>query len=358
MTMEGKEFENISMEELLALYKNWTVTNPSKDSIMHTDIWMQSATYGIILIIWSIVFNSMVIFLCLYSRITRHDSFYIQVVNMSASNMMLSILVTTFVVYYDLYYWSLGDLFCKIWIVMDILLPFVTTCIICQMNLDKVVQLFRYRISNMPFKCCMIPAIVLTPWLSSITAVVPIWIEEAVTMPTPTGQCVISLSTFGAITTAIITYFIPLLIIITLTLAILINSMKARDDNVRNGHILTTSNVNTPSTFTSYTDSGRFPSSTSKVGGIAPLCIVNFLFFALWFPYHCIGLVLPLCSELCVTDPFVINVVAWLGSSTVGVTPLVWLMDSALKRNFKKCIFRIFRQGSRHAYSMAENTTL
>ncbi|KAL3866993.1 hypothetical protein ACJMK2_044235 [Sinanodonta woodiana] len=356
--MDDTEFENISIEELLALTHNWTVTNPSKDSIMHADIWTQSATYGIILIIWSILLNSLVMFACIYSKATRHDSFYIQVVNMSASNIMLSILVTTFVVHFDLYYWNLGDVFCKVWIVMDIMLPFVTACIICQMNFEKFVKLSRYRISYKPFKRCVIPAIVVTPWLFSITVVLPIWIEEAVALPTPPGECVISMSTLGAISTAVITYFIPLLIIITLTLANLINNMKAHEDNVRNGQILKMSNGNTPSTFTSNTDSDSFPSSTSKVGGIATLCIVNFVFVALWFPYHCVGLVLPLCSAVCITDPFVINVVAWLGSSTVGVTPLVWLMDSSLKRNLKTCISRICRQGSRHTYSMAENIEL
>jgi hypothetical protein len=259
-------------------------------------------------------------------------------------------------VYFDLYGWHLGDDLCRAWIVMDVLLPFIAILILLVMNIDHLLLVSNLNMYSRFLKREILVCSLTFPWIMGILVVVPLWTQGAAPVSVAPGDCMIALNLKAAIVSPVLTFFLPTLIILLLVLPTLVKIIRHRQTSVSNSEYsmvsISTTGNNTANANANQTHSGNTvrrrsnpvntPTTPAAVGA---LLVVDLLFISMWFPYKCVGVFLMFCETPdCVPSFNVLLAFTWLGLACSGLTPLAWFVDSVVRRNCLRYIYRCFRK--------------
>lgn len=294
------------------------------------------AVFGVILSIWTVVLNFLVICTILCERRTRIDVYFLQIMNMAAANVFTGLFVIPLTVYSILQPWNLGTVLCKFWIIFDVLLSFASMLTLVILNLDRLILMIHPKTYKCLFQTCLKPIILMTPWLTSMIIVVPLWTHGALLYELRPGECVIMLIPSAAVACSVITYFFPLSIIIFITVKILLVRMFTDRQNInvssdRSALKLSTFSPTNEQTVNT-TEDGRVKHVSA--GSIAAICIANFLFCSLWFPYQFVTMLMTVCTwEMCLPSAGLSKIVTWMATASAGVVPLAWFADKKMKRS-------------------------
>ncbi|KAH3833073.1 hypothetical protein DPMN_106374 [Dreissena polymorpha] len=181
----------------------------------------------------------------------------------------------------------------------------------------------------------------------------------------PHGQveygCYILMSEESGILCTVLTYFIPLIVIVILTFKLILSKLQRRDvtncttntnRNTCDNNLIdiaeATSTTKTNPEHDPNTDNSHLSTSHADAGSkratagnkpvdIVTVCSVNIVYATMWFPFQCVSLVYTLCeSRYCSLSPELTQVVTLLAAASAGVVPLIWLRDQTLKGNIKR----------------------
>ena len=317
---------------------NYSSTYPFYDNITVYEefvVQTQSVVFGVMLAIWATLLNLFVISSILYEKRTRIDVYFLQIMNMSLANIFIGVFVIPLTVYSILYPWELGEVLCKFWIIFDNLLPFASITTLVIMNIDRLILLTHSKAYKCLFQTCLKQIILMTPWMTSLVIVVPLWTHGALPYHMDPGECIIIIVHSAAVAYSVITYFVPLSMIIFITLKIMI--VRIQTDRQYTTTTCDRSALKL-STFSTTEQPVNEPEErrekTVSTGSIASLCLANFIFCSMWFPYQFVTLLMTLCtSHLCMPSQALSQAVTWTATASAGVVPFVWFIDSKMRRS-------------------------
>ena len=323
---------------------NFSSTSPFYDNIVYGGFVVQtnSVVFGVMLAIWTSILNVFLISSILCEKQTRVDVYFLQIMNMSLANIFTGVFVIPLTIYSLLYPWELGEVLCKFWIIFDNLLPFASITTLVIMNIDRLIYLTHPKAYKCLFQTCLKQIILMTPWLTSLVIVVPLWTHGALPFDLHPGECAIVIMHSAAVACSVITYFVPLSILIFITLKILI--VRIQTDR----KLTSTASDRSALKLTTFSTTDQPISEpeeqrekTLSPGSIGSLCLANFIFCSMWFPYQFVTLLMTVCtSHLCMPSPALSQAVTWTATSSAGVVPLVWFIDSKMKRSCMRLVCR------------------
>lgn len=308
-------------------------------------IHQHAATFAILLSIWTFIVNIIVILACIANKENRNNGFYIQVVNLSVSNLIICVFVFPLTIYHILHAWNLDPTLCKVYIISDVLLPFASFTITILLNIDRLVSIVHPRLHSCIFQNALIPVIIFIPWYVAVVVVVPIWTSGTIPYANAPGECTVLISKEAAILCPLLTYFAPLVVLIALTFKLLLLKLQqtpsslaaARNTGVSMKNYLNqTSEVNDENSDVIQSRSPLTSTSTAnpkpRKDDIVAVCVVNTSFAAMWFPFQCISFLLSFChAQSCIPSTDLNQVVTWIGASSAGVVPLFWFLDGQMR---------------------------
>lgn len=308
-------------------------------------IHQHTATFAILLSIWTFLVNIIVILACMGNKENRNNGFYSQIVNLSVSNLIICVFVFPLTIYHILHAWNLGQVMCKIYVTCDVLIPFASFTITILLNIDRLVSVVHPRIYSWIFQKTLIPVIIVIPWFIAVLVVVPIWTSGTLPYTNAPGECTVLISKEAAILCPLLTYFAPLMVLICLTFKLLLLKLQQSPSSLAaRGHtgVSMKNYLNQTSEVTDeHSDviQGRSPlTSTStatpktRKDDIVAVCVVNTSFAAMWFPFQCISFLLSFChAQSCIPSPDLNQVATWIGASSAGAVPLFWFLDGQMR---------------------------
>ena len=311
-----------------------------------------TAIFGIILTIWTLFMNLLVIISNFCERKTCWNTFYLQIVNLSITNIVIGLFSLPLTVYSLLYPWELGEVLCKMWIIGDVLLPFASMLILIIMDIDRIVLLTYPKVYPCLFENCLKQIIMITPWLLSLIIVVPLWTHGALPYELDPGVCTIMITFSASIACTIITYFVPVFIMVLLTSKLLITRMKTYhyfDKDTDHVSFAVSSESSNQGTTCLTSEQRRQEHKTTN--SVMALCLANFVLCIMWFPFHCVSMVMTLCTSLmCIPSVTLNQVITWAATASSGIIPLVFFADSNIRRGCGSVIYCI-RRSDREAHN-------
>ncbi|XP_052796966.1 5-hydroxytryptamine receptor 2B-like [Mya arenaria] len=352
-----------------------------------SSIHRHSATFIGVLACWTCFINIVIICACLASQRTKSDAFYMQVINFSVTNILISVFVLPLTVYYILHVWDLGQPLCRIWVIADILLPFVAFLIVLIISCDRLLHASHPTLYSWLFQKSLTNVIICTPWVIGLIIVVPIWTSGTVPFNDMTNQCVVIVTIEAAILCPVLTYFVPLAILGFLTFRMLLlrlqyaslpaNAFETDRNTINNNHFELEETNTTPlhrpvdtETHNSNQVQKRIDrqdtnNSSHARGGtaaklksskIVAVCMVNLVNTVLWFPFQSISLLLSVCNfQTCIPSMEMNQVLTLMGAASAGVVPLFWFFDTGLRENIVKLCSR--KQNMNHQSSVYSDET-
>lgn len=334
-------------------YDDYSYFNSEVHAEFLRNIHRHTSVFAAFLSVWTFVINILIILACMGSRNVRHNGYYIQIVNLSVSNMMIGGFVIPLTIYYIQHSWDLGQALCKIYVIADVLLPFTSVLIIIVLNVDRIMSIIHPRLYAWIFQKSLKSVIICVPWFTALVVVIPIWTSGTIPYENGPGECIVLISKESAILCPLMTYFIPVITLITLTFKLLLLKMQttaSTSESVDNTRL----SMRTYKTQHNDTDvensefiersSTLQSNSTSNVkdkrDDIVALCAVNTSFAIMWFPFQCISFFLSFChSQSCIPSIGLNQVVTWVGTSSAGIVPIFWFLDLQLRKSLRnKCV--------------------
>ena len=330
---------------------------PMHEAFMQ-NIQRNTSIIGIVISVVSFLVNILVIYCCSKDSVLSKDIFYGQIVNFSVSNILISVFVIPLTVYYILQPWLLGHVLCKTWIIFDVLLPFTSFVILLILNIDRVLLMSHPNVYSCTFKKCLTQLVILSPWLIAISIVVPLWTSGSLPYTNHPGECVIIITSEAAVVCPLLTYFVPLFVLVILTLRMLLLRLRQQHQGQRTcatdrgttGEASTTELMENTEMI-EMNRQQRKEAKHSQGNSVTVLCVVNFVFVTMWFPYQCISFLLATCSsQTCIPSMELNQVATWLGAASAAVVPTLWFIDTGLLNTLKTfCVVKVrtpqFEQG-------------
>ena len=322
---------------------NYDDETPAHYDVFFTSVQKYTAILGVMLCIASIVVNLLVITVCLRDSKFKSDIFYLQIVNFSIANVLIGGFVIPLTVYSILYPWNLGDFLCKVWILSDVFLPFVSLLILILLNLDRLMLLTRAETYSCLFQLCLKYILLTGPWMVSFVVIVPLWTHGSLPYELRPGECILMLSKSVAFAGCLITYFIPCVCLMLIALAIILVRLGHRRLSTSGRH-----RKHSPDTFILLVTSSEItiektpePKTTEKLNhkrastqSVVAVFLASFLFCSMWFPYQCMNLLISFCtSQLCMPSPVLSQVVTWAATASACVVPAAWLVETDKRRS-------------------------
>lgn len=313
----------------------------------------ESATvYAVILCILTIIVNVFVMAVCLKDKDMRQNGYFLQVVNLSVANLIIATFVIPLTVYHVLHEWYLGMTMCKVFVIADVFLPFVSIIIMILLNIDKQISVSHPQLHLWLFQGSLQWVILFIPWFVAFVVVVPIWTSGSIPIQNRPGECMVLVSFEAAILCPVLTYFIPLLTIVFLNFRLLLARLHSTDGTstltvserlVLKPHTVNQTSVDIEETEDQIQNASPVNNSNAntfrvKRDDFSAVCVANLAFCVMWFPYQCTSFLLTICSHfICLPSAELTQVVTWFGTSSACVVPLCWLIDSQMMMQVRAC---------------------
>lgn len=312
-----------------------------------------SATFYVILALWTFIINGIVILACTQNKYTRYDTYHTQIVNFSISSELIGVFVLPLTVYYIQQAWDLGEIICRIWIIADVLLPFVSMVILIHLSVSKLVTSSQSGFYSFFVRKLSRIVVILLPWILASVIVIPMWTVGHIPYTELSDHCFILVTSLAGILCPVLTYFVPLVIISILSFKLMLRCLQLEDSGITVSTIVSDRQARqcvshshvegdssrpplrrqaTTSTAVSVSD------TQTKTDDLVALCIVNLVFTLLWFPYQCVSFLLALCnSQMCVPSAHVTQAITLIAATSSGLAPLCWFVNKQLRENICSC---------------------
>lgn len=286
--------------------------------------------FAVVLAVWSYIINVLIIFLILSNNETRKKLAFLQIINMSSTHLLTSIVVMPLTIYYEINPWMLGQTVCKLYIMIDVILPYVFVLILLFIDILYFIENLNFKISNFQQSNFVKFVTLSTPWFLGITVVVIIWTLGEKPIQDYPGICLLMLNFNSSIASPVATYFFPSFWCIILSTLLCICKIKRHCDSDENH-----SNRNRDAIIQS-THGADESQGTNSFFSVILLCIVNVLWILMWFPYKFVSFKVQFCEgEECLpSNQISIKLVVafvWLGASSSGLIPIMWLFDPRIR---------------------------
>lgn len=294
-------------------------------------------TFAVILTVWSYLVNMFLIVIILRDVTVKHRTFNLQIVNLSVTNVLVSVLVMPLTIYNDLHPWMLGLTLCKTYIFLDVILPYISLIVI--LFIDSLYLMKQYNISfvnseSTPIALNMILTIM--PWLLGVVIVSSVWAVGEQKLKFIPGLCWFMLKFEASVISPILTFFIPAICSFIFTTLICVNNLKK---NFQESEISVIESRNTDT----YQAIGNRQNSTKPPISTLALSLVNISWIVLSFPNKVITFQMVFCADCLPPLPVVVAFV-WLGASSSAITPLMWFTDSNIRQMIRHQIKKCFKR--------------
>ena len=292
------------------------------------------SVYAVILCIYSLLSNTFIALVVLSCQDLRKHVIYLQIVNICIANIINSAIVIPLAIYTDINtFWDLGTLLCRVYIFLDVLLPYIAILILLFMNLDRMfIVLCRIVHKNMPkLNLRIMPFIILLcPWFLAVSTIVPIWVLGFIDYGEHPGYCYYALNYEASLLSPLVVYFIPAsCIIVVITFVLIFNVRGSLEDTT----------YSTPSQSTMYTNTRQTSTSSlheRKQIPLLTLCLADFFFIIMLFPFQLYTILMTNCQN-CHPPISAIIAFTWTAATYSAVLPVTWLSDS----NIRACVFNV-----------------
>ncbi|XP_036363774.1 dopamine receptor 1-like [Octopus sinensis] len=288
-----------------------------------------------LLAFWGFLANLILIIALVSSKSARRLVITLYILSLTTIQLLMCVVNLPFAVYDDLHKWSLGQRFCEAWVLMDVTLSCISALVIVMMNIDRlmfVLDAKRY-VKNM--KVIALILMVIFPWLLGISLVIIIWVKGKQFFPDFPGMCVYALHKEYAMVSPFVMYFIPALIILGLTFAILVTV------------VLHPHHRQPPDGTHMFDEQGQpqLPYPFREHNSLFSVCLVNFFFLAMSFPYNCENAVMAFCeTDNCMPPSDRPHIFYLLGISFLGLNPLLWLTYQEVRGAFLRIFENICKR--------------
>ena len=284
------------------------------------------AIFGIVLVIVALLLNMAIICAILPSSVLRSQILYRCILNLCVVNIIMSVFINPLAIYVELgEKWNLPEFVCRSWIILDVILPFVSMLILCIATFDRFVYIYIPTLFSKPSSQCKTVSYNVLPWILTFLILLPLLISGSLATRSIPGYCILIFNKTTSILTPVITYFIPSFSLILGMIFTLMGNFR-ENDLTRGGNARSiTSRSLEVSTSTTQTDFGHEHVS------LVTLYISNCLYIAMWFPHQFVSFLLSFCNS-CYPPYVVILGFTWLGASTSFFIPFMWLCNSAIRQ--------------------------
>ncbi|NWW53654.1 DRD5L protein, partial [Pedionomus torquatus] len=259
--------------------------------------------------------------------------------------------------------WLFGSRFCDTWVAFDIMCSTASILHLCIISLDRywaIASPFRYeRRMTRRLACTMIAV----AWaLSILISFVPVqlrWhkatdVRPAASWPPGTPRCDVSLSRTYAVTSSLISFYIPVAImIITYT-----RIYRIAQAQIRRISTLERAGGQRPPHGTEPTSSLR-SSLRKETKVLQTLSIIVGVFVCCWLPFFLLNCLLPFCQPDPQADhegpsPCVgqttFTIFVWFGWANSSVNPVIYAFNAEFRRAFSNLLgCRCFCCGTPHS---------
>ncbi|XP_048755646.2 beta-2 adrenergic receptor-like isoform X2 [Ostrea edulis] len=294
------------------------------------------AVYAVVLSFVSIVLNSVLCVVIFFTKELRCRPLYACVLNFCIINLLMGVIVNPLVTYHELSpVWALGTFVCDTWIIMDVLLPFTSLMTLLLLSIDRLMFVRMntlYKSAKFRFQR---EVYVILPWLLGVVIVLPIWIGGFQKSPFHvTGMCVFGLVDEASISSPILVYFLPALIIVLVMVCTHLFSF--RDSSPEYSQTSTRSaGAGVQTGYYAY--ESHF--------SVVTLYFVNVTFLIMWAPFHIMSLLLAVCVD-CMPPYSLILGFTYMGATASSLISLLWLTDYHIRYSLKHIRERFRKQTS------------
>ena len=299
---------------------------------------------SILLTIWIVTVN--VLFtaaICLTKSLRERPSNWL-LITLSLADLLVGLLVTSLAAYqrsHDLQ-WELNHHMCVFWLLLDVLLNCVVVYTLLAVNIDRLVFIvYPIRYSRKMGKFVIITMIILT-WVIAMCIVMPFFFQgrsEGFNIKDNLDlmkMCYIELLPKYAIVSAVLTYFVPGILLLGINgCSVKVTLSKIRDQQ-RRLHAHPDQNIDGCDVGTS---------ALSKVKrATCVLCVANSVYLIMWFPFFFIN-ILSSANVYHALSPKAFDIAIWLAYANAGVNPLVWLVYPDIRKAFFNVLRCRFERG-------------
>ena len=218
-------------------------TIPHYDQNQHeaylTNIHKHSATYTGFLACCTFLVNLVVIISISVNIKTRSDAFYKQVINFSITNIVIAIFILPLTVYQILFIWEIGKFMCSLFVIADVVIPFVSFLIVILLSCDRLIYSSHPNLYSWLYQKTFTWVVLTSPWVVSILIVVPLWTSGLEHYPDVPNACIHFLNNVAAVLSPILTYFIPCVIVAILTFLLLLRFSQKNNDRFDTNRVST-----------------------------------------------------------------------------------------------------------------------
>ena len=330
---------NFTLDILTSINHSTTIGLPGVAETRHSI--QEGILIGIILsliIFFSVAGNVVVCAAILSDRNLRKTSNYF-IISLAVADMLVASMVMSFAVANDILgYWIFGEVFCSVWISLDIMCSTASIINLCAISLDRYVHIrspLHYETWVTPVRTCLMISAV---WvLSALISFVPIhlgWHQLGIVAsptPPPTDRyiCVMELNPWYAVISSMVSFFVPCIVMIAIYLRLYAYARM---------HVAT---IKTQ-TRTPMLQNGASPKSKQFHYKVADhkaaitLGVIMGTFLFCWTPFFTINIVGAFCPVCIPTVVF--QVFTWLGYFNSTLNPIIY---SIFNKEFRDAFKRV-----------------
>ncbi|XP_062605541.1 beta-2 adrenergic receptor-like [Saccostrea cucullata] len=313
---------------------NWTlfIRDIEKAHNVHS---LPIAIFAIILTCLSTLLNFCLCFVILLIKELRTQPLYACVFNFCFINLLIGLFVNSLVVYQEMTPgWKLGTVVCKTWIVLDVLLPFVSLMTLILMSIDRFIYArMNYLYKSIKFRLQR-EVYVILPWIFGIAVVIPVWIGGFKRSPIDVqDMCVFGLVDEASVASPILVFFLPalfLVLVMMLTTFFPFNQKSTKHSRTPNAR-----SVNTRRNSGYYAYENNF--------SVVTLYLISVIFLIFWAPFHMMNLLLAICIA-CMPPYSLIIGFTYMGATVSSIISFFWLTDFHIRYSLKHTICDRFRK--------------
>ena len=287
------------------------------------------AIFLVIIIICAVVGNSLVCIAVMTQRSLRRSSNFF-FVSLACSDLLVALSVMTFAGINDVKQrWIFGEIFCDIWISLDVMCCTASILNITAISFDRYLHIWKpYDYSRLMSPCRTVLVIVGVWLLSALISFLPIQlgVHRNSAYEPVRGVCIIDFNPIYAATSSIVSFFIPCIVMIIM-FAKMYQLAQRHVKSIRKQRMSFPAGVGGGGS-ASHKSSGDNKASIT-------LGVIMGVFLFCWFPFFTVNVITPFVTLP--ADVFV--VVTWFGYINSMANPIIYTIFNKEFRNaFKKLL--------------------
>ena len=308
------------------------------------------------IMVWIILIN--ILFLAaMNSRDFRKKCSHWLLMNLAVADLLVGLLVVPFAIYLAVFnYWQLGKIACNIWILSDVLLCCVSLFGLLTINIDRLVFVSKPLTYTMVMRKAISVCLIVFSWLLAIGVMVPLVVTDQIRATQ--GHCYMSAAPAYAIGSALVSFYLPALLVIITNICIVVIVSKKTKTKRKPSIYLDKSYDDRPTlaaggpvvmpTMVEARERASRDGYRQLKKAVVTMCVANCFYLIMWLPFFLLNALIALELYKGISS-FAMEFCLWLGYANSGLNPLIWMLYPDVRKAMKRTVCCCCIRRSRYA---------